>query len=144
MSGRRYARTSRVNELLREIIAEELERIGDERLELVTISGVDTDAGLETAVVYYSSLAGAEGDEEIVVALDDHRWKLQRQIGRQARLRSTPVLTFEPDAGIRAGARIEEILRDIHDGDGDGVAADDERSGGDPTSPSVVDSDDQD
>ena len=32
-SGRReYPRTARVNELVREVVAEELERIGDERL----------------------------------------------------------------------------------------------------------------
>ena len=37
MSNRRYSRTARLNELLREILGDELERLGDERLELVTI-----------------------------------------------------------------------------------------------------------
>ncbi len=36
-----YRRTDRLNELLREVIAEELGRIDDEDLELVTITGRD-------------------------------------------------------------------------------------------------------
>jgi len=39
----RYDRMARVNELCREILAEELERIDDERLELVTITHVGID-----------------------------------------------------------------------------------------------------
>ena len=43
MPDRRYPRTARVNELVREVVAEELERIDDERLELVTVTGVDVE-----------------------------------------------------------------------------------------------------
>jgi ribosome-binding factor A len=44
-SARPVPRTARLNELLRQIVAEELERIDDERLELVTITNVDVDRG---------------------------------------------------------------------------------------------------
>ena len=106
----RYPRVARVNELCREIVAEELERIDDERLELVTITHVGVDPDLRRAVVEFSRLGR---DEEVAAeALAEHRVRLQRAIGRQARLRCTPELTFRLDEVIRTGARIEELLRE--------------------------------
>ncbi len=61
----RYPRTARVNELLREIVAEELERIDDERLELVAVTTVVVEAGLRHAVVYFDTLAGETADAEV-------------------------------------------------------------------------------
>lgn len=114
-----YRRTDRLNELLREVIAEELGRIDDEDLELVTITGVTVDDELTVATVYFSSLLiGAaddgSGDEGAVTErLETHRVALQGAINRQTRLRRTPILSFRPDSGVREGARIEEILRRI-------------------------------
>jgi ribosome-binding factor A len=113
MSKRRYARTDRVNELLREILAERLGRFDDERLELVTITGVEVDAGLEHAVVYYSSLADEEADASILEAFEDARRELQAAVASEARIRNTPRLAFRADHGIRQGQRVEAILRDL-------------------------------
>ncbi|HEV2810023.1 MAG TPA: 30S ribosome-binding factor RbfA [Acidimicrobiales bacterium] len=105
----RYPRVARVNELCREIVAEELERIDDERLELVTITHVAVDADLRRAIVEFSRLGEAE--DVAAEALAEHRVRLQSAIARQARLRRTPELSFRIDQAIRAGARIEELLR---------------------------------
>lgn len=124
--SRPYQRTTRVNELVREIIAEELQLIGDERLELVSITGVQVDAELRTGVVYFDTAAGDGSDDAVVgEALASHRVRLQRAIGNQARMRRTPELSFRPDEGVRAGLRVEHILRhldsdDAPDGVGDG------------------------
>ena len=40
-AARGYPRAARVNELCREILAEEVERIDDERLDLVTVTHVE-------------------------------------------------------------------------------------------------------
>ncbi len=117
-----YRRTDRLNELLREVIAEELGRIDDEDLELVTITGVTVDDELTVASVYFSSLTVGDpvgsdesigGEEAVARRLESHRVALQGAINRQTRLRRTPILTFRPDSGVREGARIEEILRRI-------------------------------
>jgi ribosome-binding factor A len=145
--SRPYRRTARVNELVREIVAEELQVIGDERLELVTITGVVVDAELRTGTVYFDTpWADAADDAVVAEALESHRVRLQRAIGDQARMRRTPELTFRPDEGIRAGLRVESILRDLGPADGETPAdssdapadgsAGGERSGpgpGDPT-----------
>jgi len=111
--SRQYPRTARLNELLREILADELERLDDDRLQLLTITSVDIEGDLARAAVFYDSLSGEDGDEEVLAALGDIRWKLQRAIGREARMKRTPELTFAPDPAVRAGARIDELLADI-------------------------------
>jgi ribosome-binding factor A len=112
-SSREYPRTARVNELVREIVAEELERVDDPRLEWVSVTGVEVSPELSSGVVYFSSLAGPEGDAEVLGALAESRVRLQGAIGRQARLRRTPELSFRADSGVRDGFRVEEILRDL-------------------------------
>ena len=107
----KYPRSARLSETLREILADELVRIDDERLELVTITNIDVDNELNRAIVYFDSLAGESGDDAIVEALEQHRRRMQTSINRQIRAKKTPVLDFRPDDVIRAAERIDEILR---------------------------------
>jgi ribosome-binding factor A len=109
---RQYPRTLRINELVREITAEEIERIDDERLELVAITSVEVEADLRHAVVWFDSLLGEANDDEVLQALGDARVAIQAAIGRQARMKRTPTLTFKPDTGVRTGERVDEILRE--------------------------------
>ncbi|NNE11801.1 MAG: 30S ribosome-binding factor RbfA [Ilumatobacter sp.] len=97
---------------LREIIAEELVRIDDEQLTFVTITGIEVDNELNRAHVYFDSLAGEDGDDEIVEALERHRSRLQSTINRQIRAKKTPILDFRPDIALRSAERIDDILRE--------------------------------
>lgn len=107
----RYPRRARLNVSLREVIADELVRIDDERLTFVTITSIDVDNEMNRAIVYFDSLSGEEGDDAIVEALNDHRVRLQASVGRQIRAKKTPILSFRPDEVIRSAERIEQILR---------------------------------
>ena len=109
--GHRYPRSARLNETLREVIAEELVRIDDERLEFVTVTAIDVDNELNRAVVHFDSLGGEEADAEIVDVLEEHRRRIQASINRQIRAKKTPVLVFRPDDVIRSAERIDDILR---------------------------------
>ncbi len=112
----RYPRSARVGETLREIIAEELVRLDDERLHFVTITSIDVDNELNRAHVYFDSLGGtlegAAADAEIVAALNERRLALQSAIARQIRAKKTPILDFRPDAAIREAERIDAVLRE--------------------------------
>lgn len=110
-SGHRYPRSARLGETLREVIAEELVRIDDERLAFVTVTAIDVDNELNRAVVYFDSLEGEEGDTTIREVLEEHRRRIQSSINRQMRVKKTPVLDFRPDDVIRAAQRIEDIIR---------------------------------
>jgi len=83
--------------VLREILAEELARIDDERLEHVHITAVDVDNDLNRAIVFYDSLSGESGDADVLEALGARRVRLQAAIGRQMHARKTPILEFRPD-----------------------------------------------
>lgn len=109
-SQRQYPRSARVNELCREILADALERVDDDRLTLVTITHVTVDPDLRHATVEFSSLG--EQEDEAMEGLVEHRVRLQSAIAHQARLKRTPELRFVVDSVIARGARIEELLND--------------------------------
>jgi ribosome-binding factor A len=116
--ARQYPRTARINELVREIAADEIERLDDERLELVAITSVEVERDLRHAVVWFDSLRGEADDEAVLEAFAEARVALQAAIGRQARLKRTPTLSFKPDPAIRTGERVEQIIREQHRDDG--------------------------
>jgi ribosome-binding factor A len=110
---RRYPRVLRVNEVVREALADELERMSDPRLGMVTITGVDVAPDLRHATVYYADL-GRE-DEDTLDALRAAAPHLRAALGRQVRLKYLPRLDFRPDPAIEQGQRVEEIIRHLHD-----------------------------
>jgi ribosome-binding factor A len=117
-TSRRYPRSARVNEVLREVLAEALERLADadERLALLTITAVETDHDLRRARVLFASLQG-----EAPEALEQSRLRLQAAVAAQVRLKWTPQLSFAADPAISTGQRVEELLRQLRSSaDGDG------------------------
>jgi ribosome-binding factor A len=119
-SARKYPRTARVNEVMLEVLADELERMGDPRLELVTLTGVDVSRDLAHAKVYYSTMTATAVDnrdtipEDAATALVAAGSHLRGIVGRQMRIRQVPRLEFVVDPGIVSGQRIEDLLREIH------------------------------
>ena len=107
-----YPRAARLGETLREVLADELVRIDDERLEFVTVTRVEVDPEMNRGIVFFDSLAGEDGDALILEAFSDHRKRLQSSIGKQVRAKKTPILSFRPDEVIRSAERIEKILRE--------------------------------
>ena len=138
--SRGYDRTDRLGELLREIVAEELDQIDDERIELVTVTAVDVDRELDRARVYYTTISLSDEEDrgtEIATALDEHRGRVRRAIGNQARVRRVPEVVFVADDTQASAMRIEQILQDIHAQDRDADStADDTAPSGDDTAPS--------
>jgi ribosome-binding factor A len=105
-----YPRSLRINQVLRQVVAEELERLADadERLRMVTVTSVDTVADMRTATVFLASM-----DAEAAEALEERRPHLQKLIGSQVTMKRTPRLTFKADPAIVAGSRVEELLRGL-------------------------------
>ncbi len=109
---RDYPRTARLNELLREILASELDQIDDDDLGWVSISGIDVDRELSKARVYISAL----NDEDAALAVERlvvHRGRLRKAVGDQARLRKVPELEFLTDPAISSGGKVDEILAEL-------------------------------
>src|SRR4051812_33401310 len=120
----RYPRTARLNEVMLEVLAEQVERLSDPRLGFVTLTSVDVNRDLSKANVYYSTLGGTSGQhaetnpDETAAALESATPHLRRVLGREVRVKQVPRLVFLPDPAIESGERIETILRDIRSRDG--------------------------
>jgi ribosome-binding factor A len=130
-TARDYPRTARLNQLLQEIIAEEIERIEDDRLGFFTVVAVDVDADLQRATVWYSAVLPdatpiPEDDDDLVAGLEDLRRPLQAAVGRQARIKRTPELVFRADEVGRQADRVEAILRDLTPSPGPGATLPDD------------------
>ncbi len=108
----RYPRVARVNQLLREVVAEEIERLSDsdQRLSLLTVTDVATDPDLRHSTILFSSL-----DEPASEALEENRAKIQKAIASQVRMKRTPQLKFSLDEAIVSGQKIEAIIQKIHE-----------------------------
>jgi ribosome-binding factor A len=110
-NARNYPRVARINELLREIIAEEIENLDDDRIPFIAVTGIVAEADLRHALVYIDTLDESL-DAEVLEALEEARWRLQKAIGRQSRVKHTPVLSFAIDPAVRQGERIDRMVRD--------------------------------
>jgi ribosome-binding factor A len=101
---------ARVNEVLREVLAEEIEVLGstDGRLELVTVTAVSCEPDLRHATVLLASLP-----DPVREALGEARPRLQAAIAQQVRMKRTPQLSFQVDPAVGHGQLVEEILREL-------------------------------
>ena len=101
----------------------------------VTITGVKLSPDLREGIVYYSVFGSELAQKSTQEGLDAAASYLQREVGRQLRLRVVPRLRFVIDESIVRGDRIEQLIREVHEADvpvpakaGDGP--DDEGSAG--------------
>jgi ribosome-binding factor A len=110
--ARGYSRTDRIAETIREIVATELERLDDDRLELVTVTSVKVDNDLNRADVYYSALtAEREGRlDEVTEGLEEVRWRIQKVVNREVRARKTPQIAFHPDDVLLSALHIDDLI----------------------------------
>jgi ribosome-binding factor A len=122
------ARIRRVNEEIKEILAEALPALKDPRIGFVTLTDVRTTTDLKQAEVFYTVLPDdTETLRTTEEGLDSAAPLLRRQLGSRLRTRNTPDLHFTHDPVPARGRRIEALLK----GRAESVADDDGGGGGD-------------
>ena len=107
------ARTHRVSEEFREILAEEVPKLKDPRVGFVTITRVDVTPDLRRATVYYTVLGDEPAQNATRAGLRSAAPRLRQVIGAQVRLKVMPDLEFRPDVGVEGSKRVEELLEKI-------------------------------
>ena len=112
-------RLQRVSEELREILAEEIQRLKDPRLGFVTVTGVRVTPDLRKARVFYTVLGEEREHRATRAALRSARSHLRAVLGHEIRIKVTPELEFEEDDAVSRGRRIEEIIERLHQRDAD-------------------------
>src|SRR3954452_21425955 len=131
-------RMRRVNESVRQVLAEAVPELKDPRIGLITVTGVDTASDLRHATVYISvlgsgrkqraSMLGLEGAPRVLQArrargprLEAAHGVVQARLARELRLKRTPQLTFEYDPTVERGVRMTRLIDELApDDDPDG------------------------
>jgi len=106
-------RMRRVNESVRQVLAETLPELKDPRIGLVTVTGVVTSPDLRYATVYVS-VRGAEKKKTATLrGLDAAGGLLQSRLARELRMKRTPLLTFEYDPTVERGVRMSALIDEL-------------------------------
>jgi|SRR5215211_7301112 len=112
-------RMRRVNESVREVLAEAIGELKDPRIGFVTVTGVNTTADLRHATVFVSVLGSDRKREKSLAGLDAAHGVLQAQIARELRLKRTPQLTFQYDPTVEQGVRMPKLIDELVTGHDD-------------------------
>src|SRR5437763_7562184 len=111
---RKTRRTSRVGETLRGAIVEVFRHdLKDNRLAMVSVTGVEISPDLHFARVFISGLNESE-TKNIAVDLNAQQGKIRHFLGQRIRLRFTPELDFRYDETSARAGRIESLLKEIN------------------------------
>lgn len=89
-------------------------RLKDPRAGFFTLTGVRVTRDLRVATVYVSALDDGEL-KRALGTLARARGFLRSELARRIRMRFLPELQFAPDLAAERGARVEEILRELHE-----------------------------
>ncbi|MFP2770853.1 30S ribosome-binding factor RbfA [Oceanisphaera sp. KMM 10153] len=110
--AREFSRSRRVGQELQKEIAMILQReIKDERLKLVTVSGVELSRDLNYAKVFVTFLENdPEKIEQGMKVLKDASGFIRSLVGKAMRLRVTPELRFSYDQSLVEGMRISTLV----------------------------------
>ena len=109
MSGR----MRRVNEAIREALAEAIGDLKDPRIGFVTITGVKTSSDLRQARVYVSVLGNERKRKESLAGLTSAHGVLQATLATELRMKRTPLLAFEYDPTVEEGVRMTKLIDEL-------------------------------
>ena len=116
-------RMRRVNEAVKEVVAERVGGLKDPRLGFVTITDVRTSTDLSVSEIFYTVLPDTpESRESTAAGLASAAGLLRHDVGARLRMRRTPDLHFVHDPVPERGRRIETLLnqaREDHPQDAD-------------------------
>jgi len=109
----------RVNESVRQVLAESLPELKDPRIGLITVTAVDTAPDLTHATVYVSVFGSGRNRRASLLGLEAAHGILQSRLARELRMKRTPQLTFEYDPTIERGVRMTRLIDELAPDDDD-------------------------
>lgn len=107
----------RVNEAVREVVAEAVAELKDPRIGLVTVTGVSISRDLREGTVFVAVLGGERKQQQTLQGLGSAHAFLQARVARELRLKRTPQLTFEYDPSVERGIRMTKLIDEVTPGD---------------------------
>src|SRR5437773_3425296 len=106
-------RMRRVNEAIREVLAEAVSNLKDSRVGFLTITGVAASPDLSHATVFVSVLGSERRREKTLEGLEAAHGYLQARLNDELHLKRTPRLTFEYDPTVERGIRMSRLIDEV-------------------------------
>lgn len=118
-------RRNRINDSVKEEMAVILRDIKDPRVSdaMITVTNAEVTADMKYAKIFYS-VFGEYDSKEVKNGLKSAAGYVRRRLAESLNLRITPEVSFYEDEGVRHGAEIAAILKEISPAGSNGEAED--------------------
>jgi len=113
-------RITRINELLRREVSEQMRRYYRADTAAITISDVDCSADLRNARIYYSVLGDDADIEESKKLFRKIGKDIRQRVSKEITLKYFPTFHYLYDPSLERGAGINEILDQLDQENNDG------------------------
>lgn len=123
-----FSRSQRVAEQIRRELAELIRlEVKDPRVGFITLTDVEITPDYAHAKVFFTSMTGEQGLDEILAGLRRASGFLRRELGRRVRIHTTPELHFHYDKSVEQGSRLSQLIDEVVREDEARARKDDER-----------------
>jgi len=123
-----FSRGARVAEQIKRELAELIRlEVKDPRVGFISLTDVELTPDYAHAKVFFTSMYGDEGVDEILAGLNRASGFLRRELRRRVRVHTTPELHFVYDRSVIEGSRLSALI--------DKAVADDKALRGDAEAP---------
>lgn len=107
-----FSRTRRVSELIRRELANIVStRLGDPRLNMVTITAVDVSKDLKHAKVFITQL---NNDDAVLETLNKASGYLRKELSSRLTMKVSPSLTFGYDHSVERGMALFKLIENVN------------------------------
>ena len=110
-------KTKRIASELAKVVSEILAReASDEILKTITLTDAEVASDLSSAKIFFTSFSNLTPDQ-LEKELEEASSYIRGEVSQRIELRHTPKLKFVYDKSIEYGAKIEQIIKEIHSKD---------------------------
>jgi ribosome-binding factor A len=129
--AKEFSRTRRVADQIQRNLAELIQKeLGDPRVGMVTVTGVEVTHEFERARIYFTVLGKTLADKEQIdittEVLNKAAGYLRSALAKRLKLRTTPQLLFVYDSSMEKGNRLSDLIKQAAK-----PAAEDDQAAGD-------------
>lgn len=134
--AKEYSRSRRVADQIQRHMAEIIQlELGDPRVGMVTVTGVDITREFERARIYFSIFGNQDEVETTSKVLNQAAGYLRTVLAKRMKLRTTPQLVFIYDESLEKGNRMDSLIKSAMsdtniDSDSDSDNDNDSKTGG--------------
>ncbi|MDP5240155.1 30S ribosome-binding factor RbfA [Uliginosibacterium sp. 31-16] len=106
-----FSRGARVAEQIKRELAELIRlEVKDPRVGFISLTDVELTPDYAHAKVFFTSMYGEEGLDEILAGLNRASGFLRRELRRRVRVHTTPELHFAYDRSVVEGSRLSALI----------------------------------